>query len=429
MCGSLIVTNSNVHFVHKELIQPEADHPRGETSGMTRRNNMNKSKHFLILNYEYPPVGGGGGIATKIFAEELASSGHNVTVLTTHMKGLKLQENINSVSVYRTPVLLRTSLSKASFLSLITWPISSTLFGIWLCSKNKFDLINTHFILPTGLTGYFLSKLFNLKNILYVHGADIYDPERMEMTPSGNGFFSKILRSLAQDLLKNANGILCQSNDTYSRIASLFPALKEKIQIIPLPFKKPIQEFQRVFKKRENSLKLISIGRLVKRKGYKYLLEAISLLPKYYNVELSIIGEGPLKNELIVLAKNLDLLDKVKFKGHIHDDEKYKLLAESDVYVLSSLHEGMGIVLQEAMFAGLPIISTNIGGQNDLLEDNINAVMVAPENSEALKDAIIKLYENNGLMEKFSKNNKEKIQNYYSDKIGKKFEEYLLSYT
>ncbi len=106
----------------------------------------------------------------------------------------------------------------------------------------------------------------------------------------------------------------------------------------------------------------------------------------------------------------------------------YDLLADSDVYVLSSLHEGMGIVLQEAMYAGLPIISTNIGGQNDLIEDGVNAVMVNPEDSEDLKNAIIKLYEDGVLREKFSITNREKIKVFYSDKIGKEFEEYMLGY-
>jgi glycosyltransferase involved in cell wall biosynthesis len=389
--------------------------------------NPQSGAKILIINYEYPPIGGGGGVATKVFAEELAKLGHKVVVLTTHFKGLKRFEIMNSVEIYRISVLFRDSKAKASIASLISWPFLSIIKGIVLCKQTQFDVINSQFIVPSGVTGYLLSLLFKIPHIVYVHGADIYDPERIDMTPYGKGIFSSILKSLSKEILEHSRGIVCQSRDIASRVLGLFPHLKDKVEIIPLPFQKPENEITKIYSANNSFLKLVSIGRLVKRKGFIYLLEALAALPKYINFELNLIGEGPLKSELIVAAKNMDLLDKVKFRGHISEEEKYELLSNSDVYVLSSLHEGMGIVLQEAMYAGLPIISTNVGGQNDLLTDGENAVMVEPADKEALKAAILKIYENKAIREKLGQNNKAKIKQFYSEIIGKQFSNYIIA--
>lgn len=378
--------------------------------------------NILIINYEYPPLGGGGGIATSIFAEELAKRGHSISIITSHFKGLKFVENNNGIKIYRVPVLLRTQRQKASLLSLVSWPVCSIICGLYLCTRNKFEVINSHFLLPSGTTGFILSRIFKLKHLVYIHGADIYDPERIELTPSGKGIFARILKYAGKIISNPPAKIACQSHDIKNRIISVYPMLESKIEVIPLPFKKPASIQSKLQQNSENSLKLISIGRLVRRKGYNYLLQAISMLPKYINVELTIIGDGPLKNELIVIAKNLELLDRVRFKGYVSDAEKYSLLADSDVYILSSLHEGMGIVLQEAMYVGLAIISTNQGGQNDLLTDGENAIMVAPQDPEALKLAIIKLYEKRDLREKFSQNNRLKIEDFFAEKVGTLFE-------
>ncbi|MCA9385149.1 glycosyltransferase family 4 protein [Candidatus Dojkabacteria bacterium] len=381
--------------------------------------------NVLILNYEYPPVGGGGGVATKSLAEEMVRRGHSVSVLTTHMHGLAWHEESEGVKIYRVPVLFRRSQQTASLASLFTWPFTSIPIGLILCLRFKFDIINTQFFSPTGPTGYILSKLTGIPNCIYGHGADIYDPARINKTPSGRGLLSRLLLRSLRIQVKGAEGIAVQSNDTKMRLEALLDGAIPKITVIPLPFQKPEDNFEKEqIHKSHETFNLISLGRIVKRKGYEYLLRALQKLPE--DITLTIVGDGPEKSKLEGITKELEIMGRVRFTGYVSEKEKYKLLKSSDCYVLSSLHEGMGIVVQEAMFVGLPIVATNNGGQNDLLEDTWNALLVPPKSVEKLAEAIMNVYNDTNLQIEMSKRNREAIREYFVDEVVNQYEHYFL---
>lgn len=369
---------------------------------------------ILLINYEYPPLGGGGGVASEKLAKGWAQLGHEVHVLTTKAPDLPPCEKRGGVNIYRVPVLSRKESSAASLLSLITFPLTAIPKGISLCLKNKYDVVNTHFAVPTGPAGFVLSKLFKIPNVLSLHGADIYDPTR-KYSPHQN----KVLGYVVRFILNTADAVVAQSSNTKENAKKYFHPNKE-ITVIPLAFEKPEIEFR--VKRQELSgegVRLVSVGRLVERKGYKYLLEAMTKLP--VNVNLRIIGDGPQKEELGSLAKKLDISERVKLLGFVSEEEKYRELANSDLYVLSSLHEGFGIVLQEAMEVGLPIVATNWGGQTDFLADGENALLVPPGDPEALVTAIKKLLDNQELMRKMRNNNKEKVKQFYIPNVAKQY--------
>ena len=168
----------------------------------------------------------------------------------------------------------------------------------------------------------------------------------------------------------------------------------------------------------EDDTYLISVGRLVRRKGYDFLLDVELELPE---VKLFIVGDGPEKENLERKIDELQLQDRVVLLGNISEEIKFRYLSNSDVYVLSSVHEGFGIVLQEAMQVGLPIVSTDFGGQVDLVKDEENAFLVKYGNKTMMVNAIRKLITDKRTAEMMRMKNLEKIKEYKSENIAEKY--------
>ena len=121
------------------------------------------------------------------------------------------------------------------------------------------------------------------------------------------------------------------------------------------------------------------------------------------------------------LIKEEKLENRVILPGFVSEAQKFQYLNCSDIYVLSSVHEGFGIVLQEAMQVGLPIVSTNYGGQVDVVKDGENGLLVEPCSVRALSDGIERLLENKELMDQMRENNLDSIKKYQADFIADQY--------
>ncbi len=174
----------------------------------------------------------------------------------------------------------------------------------------------------------------------------------------------------------------------------------ELSKIFPFPLKD----------KGEDDIFIGSIGNLYPTKGYEYLIETIHILSYNYKISVKamIIGGGKEKKHLQNLINQYKLKNKIILTDRV--DRAKVLLKAFDIYVCSSLKEGLSYTIIEAMQAGLPIVATDVGGNPELIEDNKTGLLVKSKNAKQIAEAIYKLLRDNKLRSDLGKNAKEKAE-------------------
>jgi len=261
------------------------------------------------------------------------------------------------------------------------------------------DLIHTHF------TGNFARKLSQMTGIQYSvtnHAFEIF------INPN----FEDLVLSLADSKL-----IFTPSNYNKSYLIKNTGCNENKIKIVHATINS--KKFKRInpFFGEE----IIMSGRLVEKKGMKYMILAMkNVINKYPNSILKIVGDGPLEKELKYLVKKNSLETNIKFLGSLSDEEYYNELESSIIAVLPCVIAEDGdrdvcpLTLQEAMSMELPVVSTNIHSIPELIDHGISGILVSPNNEKELANAIIKLLDNPLLRQEMGKKGREKILNEFN---------------
>jgi glycosyltransferase involved in cell wall biosynthesis len=364
---------------------------------------------ILFCNYEYPPLGGGGGIVNALLAEELAKQ-HEVTVLTSQGLGLPGEREENSVRVIRVPVLFRRKQATANIPSMLAYLPMGILAGKKLLKNTHYDVINTHFVLPTGPVGRALSRFAKIPQVLSVHGGDLYDPSKW-LSPHRHG----ILRVWVRTLLQNADRIVGQSRNTLDNVRKFYDPTIQADRI-PLGIRRPLDgtASRHDYGFGQNEVLLITVGRLVARKAIDQLISLMKNLNSAY-VHLLIMGAGPQEQVLREQAGALQLKERIHFLGHRGEAEKFKLLRMCDIYVSTSQHEGFGLVFLEAMASGLPVICYDHGGQTDFLENDHTGYLVQLNDEASLIQYCQRLILNADLRQQMGQENLKRVEDFYID--------------
>lgn len=374
-----------------------------------------------MITHEFPPFSGGGGIMCFKVALEL-SKDHQVDVITPHYSKMKKTEEINGITIYRVKVFGKVNVEseKNKFLiviSFISFILSGIIKSFFLSINKKYHIINSYFLIPAGIIGTVTSFITKIPHIATVIEADIFNPMRNCQLPYQNS----LLRYVISTIMKLSTEVVTISQYNKNAIERYYT--KKKVVHVIYPGLEKIK-YQPINREKlgfyNEDFILISIGRLVKRKGFKYLIEAMNFL-KNDKIKLIIIGDGPELLNLRNLTKRLNLEQKIIFLGHQKNEKKYQYLSISDLFVSTTLHEGLGMVYLEAMYFGLPIVTTNEGGQIDLIIDGENGFLVPVGNVEKLIEKILLLYKDKNLCNKMKLNNLTKIKNFTIETAAEKY--------
>ncbi|MCD6483039.1 MAG: glycosyltransferase [Candidatus Aenigmarchaeota archaeon] len=229
-------------------------------------------------------------------------------------------------------------------------------------------------------------------------------------------------------LLKKHDMMISTSKE-YAHHSFVLRYFLDKTVILPIKIREDelkIRPRRPKIKLGKNDRIVLFIGRLHGYKGVEYLIEAFAnVLKKVNNAKLVIAGDGPLKNRLINLSRNLSIDSNVYFLGRVSNAEKVWLLKNSDLFVLPSINRGeaFGIAMIEAMYFSRPVISTRIKGSGVTFvnKDGVTGIVVEPMNAEQLSKAIIKLLSNGKQRNKLGRNAKKRALKLFIKKRKEKY--------
>jgi glycosyltransferase involved in cell wall biosynthesis len=353
-----------------------------------RRNNNNPDAErivdsplrILCLNYEYPPMGGGAGNATRCTAIELARRGHVVHVLTSRLPAQPLVETVDSVTVCRV-WSLRRSLHECGIFGAASYVVSAFVALTRLARTYNYDVYHFYFGLPTGILALYVHFVLGKPYVLALRGSDVpgYDETKWYMRP-----LHAMLRPLSRFLWRTASSVTVLTKHLQDLACETAPDLTSVIigngiDSERFPYKAPDS--------RATTVRLISVCRMVSRKGLEYLIEAMQEL-KRDGIGLELVGSGQDEARIADLIRSRGLSDHIKMIGFTAPEQLYRHYHRADIFVLPSLSESFGQVLLEAMSCGLPIVASSVGGIPETVRHKTSGLLVPPRDPEALVAAI-----------------------------------------
>jgi len=158
------------------------------------------------------------------------------------------------------------------------------------------------------------------------------------------------------------------------------------------------------------------VGKLRPEKGHRYVIEAVaSLVPKFPRLRLVLVGDGPERGNLEHQARNQGVASHIFFFGNRQDIPE--LLEAFDLFVLGSFYEGMSNAILEAMAASLPVITTNIPENREIVQSGVNGFLVPPRDSSAIAQALRKLILDPNRARAFGQASRNRIEQDFSSSV------------
>lgn len=331
---------------------------------------------ILLINYEYPPLGGGAGNATAHLAKEMAQLGHMVFVLTSRFKGLPHQETIAGYTVIRVPAR-RAAAHQSNPLEMLSFMLSAMTYALTTLRQQKFDYSIAFFGIPSGPVAFLLKLTQKTPYIISLRGGDVpgFQPYDLKTFHALTRPIIKLLWHHATHVVANSQGLAALARQS---------AEQKPIPIIPngvdTTLYQPAADLPHG--------KYLFAGRITQQKGLHFLVEAVAQIPpeQRANLHITLVGDGPQQARLQDDIAQKGVTEYFSFSGWLDRSQLMQCYQAHGGFILPSLDEGMPNVLLEAMACGLPIIATRIAGNEELVQGN--GWLVPPRDAAALAAAL-----------------------------------------
>lgn len=278
----------------------------------------------------------------------------------------------------------------------------------FLSKRPSYDIIHCHFG-PNGLKGKFLREIGAIqgKLITTFYGYDV------------NAFPAQYGEDIYKPLFDQGDLFATITTFMMAKLASL-GCPKDKTVKLPIGVDLSKYTFQERKIYSSQSIEIITVARLVEKKGIEYSIKAVAKVSESHpNIVYRIVGDGPLRESLEKLIVELGVSDKVKLLGWMTQDEVRQLYASAQIFILSSVtasngdQEGQGLVLQESQAIGLPVLSTLHNGIPDGVLDGKTGFLVPERDVDALAEKLDYLVEHPEVWAEMGQNGRAYVEEHY----------------
>ncbi len=339
--------------------------------------------NILMLNYEFPPIGGGAANAHLCLLRQYAGNDDlQVDVLTSAPKpGFVIEKFADNITIYKVGIH-KKHLHFWRKIEVIEWLVRAKSHYRRLLRENDYDLVHAFFGFPTGWLCYRTAG--KLPYIISLRGSDVPGKHaRLQLE-------YKILGPVFGAIWKKAAALVACSEGLKSRALRFLPSVS--IDVIPngVDLKRfcPAQTSDRT-----DTLRLLTVGRLSVTKRVEMLIDAVEILHNEdCKLHLTIVGGGQMEQQLKDVVSGKGLGDVIDIAGRIEAENMPQVYRENDIFISATMQEGMSNAMLEAMASGLPIVTTRCEGVEELITDN--GVIVEPVSGEDIARAIKNLADN-----------------------------------
>ena len=367
-----------------------------------------------MLTWEYPPrVVGGIARVVHDLSHRLIKDGHEVTVVTYKEGNVQDFEDDKGVKVYRVNNYMINPNNFIDWIMQLNFNLISKATEL-INKEGPFDVIHAHDWL-VAYAAKTLKDSFKIPVVSTIHATE---------SGRNSGIHDEVQRYINDTewmLTYESTEVIVNSNFMKSELQRLFGLPFEKINVIPngvnLNLYNGVERdynFRRQYAA-DNEKIILYVGRLVYEKGIQNLIAAIpKVLNNYHDSKLIIAGKGGMIDELRDEVRRLNIENKVYFTGYLNLTQVTKMYKCADVAVFPSTYEPFGVVALEGMLSGTPVVVSDVGGLNEIVEHRVNGMKSYAGNPNSIADSILELLFNPELCANVAKAAKAKVKSQYN---------------
>ena len=369
---------------------------------------------ILMLTWEYPPrIVGGIARVVNDLSKRLIKDGHDVTVITYKEGNVPYFELDKGVKVYRIDNFMINPNNFIDWIMQMNFNMVSKAFEI-IQKEGKFDVIHAHDWL-VGYAAKTLKQSFDIPIVTTIHATEagrnsgIHDEQQRYINDT-----EWMLTYESTEVIVNSNYMKCELQRLFGLPFEKINVVHNGVNLMSYSGMDRDYDFRRRYAM-DNEKIILFMGRLVYEKGVQHLIAAMpKVLERYHDSKLIVVGRGGMIDELRQEAAALGLGDKVYFAGYMNGKEVGKMYKAADVAVFPSTYEPFGIVALEAMLAEVPVVVSDIGGLNEIVQHKQNGMKSYAGNPNSIADAILELLYDHQLCSNVTKKAKAQVRSEYN---------------